>query len=146
MDMDQIITLINTVSKSSLSSFTLEEGGMKLSLEANRGVTFAQIPTQAQMPVVSNVSMETVPAQPEKEGVFITSPLVGTFYASASEDAAPYVQVGDTVTKGQVIGIVEAMKLMNHVESEVDGIVEEILVSNEQMVEYGQPLIRVTER
>ncbi len=68
------------------------------------------------------------------------SPLVGTFYCAPSEGADPYVKVGDVVKKGQVLGIVEAMKLMNEIESEFDGEVVEILVENEQMVEYGQPL------
>ena len=77
------------------------------------------------------------------EGKIVASPLVGTFYAAPSEDAAPYVQVGDVVKKGQVLAIVEAMKLMNEIESEYDGIVEEILVENAQGVEYGQPLFRI---
>lgn len=140
MNIDQIITLINTVSKSSLSSFTLEEGNMKLSLEANRGVSFSQSPVQ----VTSSVSHQQEPAEESLEvGDIINSPLVGTFYAAASEDADPYVKVGDTINKGQVIGIVEAMKLMNHVESEYSGVVSEILVQNSEIVEYGQPLIRV---
>lgn len=140
MNIDQIITLINTVSKSSLSSFTLEEGNMKLSLEANRGVSFAEAPVQ----VTSSISLQHEVAEEVIEnGEVISSPLVGTFYAAASEDAEPYVKVGDTIYKGQVIGIVEAMKLMNHVESEYSGVVSEILVQNSEMVEYGQPLIRV---
>lgn len=144
MDMEQIITLINVVSKSSLSSFTLEEGNMKLSLEANRGVTFAETPVKVNSSVVVN-NNEEVNIVTEKPGKLITSPLVGTFYEAQAEGGKPYVQVGDTVKKGQIIGIVEAMKLMNHIESEYDGVVDEVLVSNEQMVEYGQPLIRIIE-
>ena len=70
----------------------------------------------------------------------VKSPLVGTFYCAPNVDAKPYVQVGDVVKKGQVLGIVEAMKLMNEIESEFEGEIKEILVENEQMVEYGQPL------
>ena len=73
----------------------------------------------------------------------ITSPLVGTFYASSSPDADAFVKVGDTVKKGQVLGIIEAMKLMNEIESEYDGVVEAILANNEEVVEYGQPLFRI---
>lgn len=73
----------------------------------------------------------------------VESPLVGTFFAAPAEDAQPYVQVGDTVKKGQAVGIVEAMKLMNEIEAECDGVVEEILVKNEQMVEFGQPLMKI---
>ena len=68
------------------------------------------------------------------------SPLVGTFYAAPSPEQPPYVKVGDSVTKGQVIGIIEAMKLMNEIESEKDGVIKEILVNNADVVEYDQPL------
>ena len=73
-------------------------------------------------------------------GNVVSSPLVGTFYASSSPEAEPFVKVGDSVKKGQVLGIVEAMKLMNEIESEYDGIVKQILVSNEDVIEYGQPM------
>lgn len=69
--------------------------------------------------------------------------MVGTFYSSSSPEAESFVKVGDTVKKGQVLGIVEAMKLMNEIESEYDGVVEEIMVGNEEVVEYGQPLFRI---
>ena len=73
----------------------------------------------------------------------MVSPLVGTFYSSSSPEAESFVKVGDTVKKGQVLGIVEAMKLMNEIESEYDGVVEEVMVGNEEVVEYGQPLFRI---
>ena len=73
----------------------------------------------------------------------VTSPLVGTFYASSSPESDAFVKVGDTVKKGQVLGIIEAMKLMNEIESEFDGVVEAVLVKNEEVVEYGQPLFRI---
>ena len=73
----------------------------------------------------------------------VASPLVGTFYNSSSPDAEPFVKVGDAVKKGQTLGIIEAMKLMNEIESEFDGIVEAVLVGNENVVEYGQPLFRI---
>lgn len=76
-------------------------------------------------------------------GKLVESPLVGTFYAAPAEDAAPFVSVGDTVKKGQTLAIIEAMKLMNEIESEYDGTVAEILVENGQPVEYGQPLFRI---
>ena len=68
---------------------------------------------------------------------------MGTFYAAPAEDTAPYVAVGDTVKKGQTVAIVEAMKLMNDIESDFDGTVAEIFVENGEMVEYGQPLFRI---
>ena len=73
-------------------------------------------------------------------GKTVKSPLVGTFYAAPSPEAETFVKKGDTVKKGQVLGIVEAMKLMNEIESEYDGVVEDILIGNEDTVEYGQPL------
>ncbi len=73
----------------------------------------------------------------------VTSPLVGTFYSAASPEAEAFVKVGDTVKKGQILGIIEAMKLMNEIESEYDGVVEAILVNNEDIVEYGQPMFRI---
>lgn len=76
-------------------------------------------------------------------GNLIKSPLVGTFYAAPAEDAEPYVKVGDSVKKGQVLAIVEAMKLMNEIESDFDGEIAEIYVKNQDAVEYGQPLFRI---
>lgn len=73
----------------------------------------------------------------------VKSPLVGTFYNASSPDAEPFAKVGDTVKKGQVLGIIEAMKLMNEIESDFDGVVEAVMVDNEQVVEYGQPLFRI---
>lgn len=73
----------------------------------------------------------------------VVSPLVGIFYSASSPEAEAFVKVGDRVKKGQVLGIIEAMKLMNEIESEYDGVVEAILVKNEEVVEYGQPLFRI---
>ncbi|MGN0164986.1 MAG: acetyl-CoA carboxylase biotin carboxyl carrier protein [Lachnospiraceae bacterium] len=77
------------------------------------------------------------------EGKTVKAPLVGTFYVAPGVDKEPYVKVGDTVKKGQIIGIIEAMKLMNEIESDVSGVVTEILAENGKMVEFGQELIRV---
>ena len=82
-------------------------------------------------------------AAPINSDKIVVSPLVGTFYSSSSPEAESFVKVGDTVKKGQVLGIVEAMKLMNEIESEYDGVVEEVMVGNEEVVEYGQPLFRI---
>ena len=79
----------------------------------------------------------------DQSGNLVTSPLVGTFYAAPSQDLPPYVQVGDKVKKGQVLAIVEAMKLMNEIESDFDGEIAEIYVENGQPVEYGQKLFRI---
>lgn len=146
MELENIIKLIHTVSESALSSFTLEEGDMKISLEARRDIQTVNISEgNSQISAAVNV-IPSAASTPEPEiaaGNLIKSPLVGTFYNAPSPDAKAFVQAGDTVKKGQVLGIVEAMKLMNEIESEFDGIVEEVLIGNEQMVEYGQPLFRI---
>ncbi|MBU9725804.1 acetyl-CoA carboxylase biotin carboxyl carrier protein [Diplocloster modestus] len=147
MELDNIIKLIHTVSESALSSFTLEEGDMKISLETRRDTQTVNV--SGGNPQITTAAVDLIPsaaAAPDTEAVtgnLIKSPLVGTFYNAPSPDAAAFVQAGDTVKKGQVLGIVEAMKLMNEIESEYDGIVEEVLIGNEQMVEYDQPLFRI---
>ena len=105
------------------------------------------IPRPAAVPAVSAAAAPEAPAQEAHPSIdsdkVVTSPLVGTFYSAPSPDADEFVKVGDTVKKGQVLGIIEAMKLMNEIESEYDGIVEAILVNNEDVVEFGQPLFRI---
>jgi acetyl-CoA carboxylase biotin carboxyl carrier protein len=96
---------------------------------------FGQTPVQA--PGVT----EAPAAVPQEELKTVKAPLVGTFYVAPGEGKAPFVKVGDTVKKGQIIGIIEAMKLMNEIESDADGVVAEVLAENGKMVEYGAPLI-----
>lgn len=127
MNVEEISKLIEVFAKSGLQEFTYEEESMKLSLQGKQ----------------NTVAVSAAPAVEKKEGMIITSPLVGVFYAAPSEDAAPYVSVGDAVKQGQVVAIVEAMKLMNEIESDYSGTVAEILVENGQAVEYGQPLFRI---
>ncbi|MCI9026082.1 MAG: acetyl-CoA carboxylase biotin carboxyl carrier protein [Dorea sp.] len=95
------------------------------------------------VPSVKEAENTEVTASQKPAGKIVESPLVGTFYAAPAEDAAPFVSVGDTVKKGQTLAIIEAMKLMNEIESEYDGTIAEILVENGQPVEYGQPLFRI---
>ena len=151
MELEKIIELIHTVSESNLTQFTMEEGNLKISMKTDKQTKVIAAP-QAAAAVPAAMVTETVQAavparenaqQTQEEildGNVVKSPLVGTFYNAPSPDAEPYVKVGDTVKKGQVLAIVEAMKLMNEIESEFDGTVEKILVSNEEVVEYGQPL------
>jgi len=95
-------------------------------------------------PVAGGGALSLMPAEKiEERGTMITSPFVGTFYRASTPEAAPFVEVGQAVHKGQVVCIVEAMKLMNEIESDVDGKVLEVLVGNGEHVEYGQPLFRV---
>lgn len=136
MEFNQIITLIKTISDSAITSFEYEEGGLRLLIGVNKTVILNEASHEVRINEVEN---EKCPGN-EKT---ITSPMVGTFYASKKEGAQPFVSVGDTVKKGQIIGIVEAMKLMNEIESPYDGVVDEIFIQNKDMVEYGQPLMTI---
>ena len=141
---DKIKELIEAVSKSNLTRFEVEEGGLKISMRTDKdskNIVVAASQTAAATVAEPMVQTAAVPQVEETAGsMVVKSPLVGTFYCAPNVDAKPYVQVGDVVKKGQVLGIVEAMKLMNEIESEFEGEIKEILVENEQMVEYGQPL------
>lgn len=139
MEMENIIKLINTVSESSLTSFEYEEEGSRLSLQINRNVVYRDTPDNAAAQII--VETNQTEQVNKSNNLIISSPMVGTFYTAKSEGSEPYISVGDVVKKGQVIGIVEAMKLMNEIESEYEGVVEEILVKNKDMIEYGQPLV-----
>lgn len=165
MDIDKIIQLIDKVAQTPITSLNIEEGSLKISIEKNNGVTVCSgpipimqepiaqtgLPEKVQTVPLDAVQAQTAPfvsaesekVQNDEEGTLITAPIVGVFYSASSPDAAPFVKVGDTVKKGQVVGIVEAMKLMNEIESEVDGVIAEVLVKNQMAVEYGQPLFRV---
>ncbi len=151
MELEKIIELIHTVSESNLTQFTMEEGNLKISMKTDKQTKVIAAPQAAAAfpaAVVTETVQAAVPAQENAQqtqeeildGNVVKSPLVGTFYNAPSPDAEPYVKEGDTVKKGQVLAIVEAMKLMNEIESEFDGTVEKVLVSNEDVVEYGQPL------
>ncbi len=143
MEFEQLITLIAAVSDSELTRFSYEENGTVIQMRKEKEQQLVTVNGAAQDIPVQVETVSGQPAAKEIEGVsgnVVVSPLVGTFYASSSPEAEPYVQVGDQVKKGQVLGIVEAMKLMNEIESEYDGVVKQVLVSNEDVIEYGQPM------
>lgn len=139
MEFEQIIRLIETVSASELTSFTLEDEKTRISLKKQKeNQIVTTLPVQAAaVPVSGSVTKEV---ETPVCGNEMKSPLVGTFYNAPSPEAEPFVKVGDVVRKGQTLGIIEAMKLMNEIECEYDGVVKEILVDNMDMVEYGQTL------
>lgn len=141
MEKEQLIDLIHTVSSSNLTEFQYEENGIKIGMKKECQIIYGDEKKVS----VPQINVQEVQEEEEniQEGKIITSLLVGTFYAAPSEDAEPFVHIGDQVTKGQTLAIVEAMKLMNEVESEFDGVVAEIFVENGQAVEYGQPLFRL---
>lgn len=144
MELEQLLQLINAVSESKLTDFKFEEDGVRLCLK-KRNITTqaAALSAAAVLNAASSNADEaaaSLDAEPGAGENIVKSPLVGVFYAAPAEDAEPYVTVGDTVKKGQILACVEAMKLMNEIESEYDGVVAEILVKNGQGVGYGEPL------
>lgn len=163
MEFENLLKLIDSVSESNLTGFHYEENGVKIKLSKNGGkVTVVEgEPTYFAQPAIPNmasIAPQAAMATPEAtmeasnitsvaddniSGNIVKSPLVGTFYAAPSEDSESFVSLGDTVKKGQVMAIIEAMKLMNEIECEFSGKVVEIYVENGQAVEYGQPLFRV---
>ena len=172
MEIQDILALVQAVADNGLTELKVDDGNVKLSLKkehpvvnvvagntgAGMQVAGVQMPdfgsfgaagalaaggaAQETGNAVANTgaAAKTAPINSDK---IVVSPLVGTFYSSSSPEAESFVKVGDTVKKGQVLGIVEAMKLMNEIESEDDGVVEEVMVGNEEVVEYGQPLFRI---
>ena len=150
MEFENLLTLIKTVSDSELTDFDYEENGTRIRLKKKKETVVVAgasadvpiAPLAAAQAAIQN-SETVADADREPGGMIVKSPLVGTFYAAPSEDAAPFVSVGDLVKKGQTLAIVEAMKLMNEIESDFDGKVAEVYVENGQAVEYGQPLFRI---
>ena len=142
MDISEIKDLINAISNSKIDIFDYEENGAKLHLEKKTEVEVIASPKPVAQDVL--VKQENTEESIEQKEV-LTGNVInsGTVYLAPEEGAKPFVQVGDTVKKGQVVAIVEAMKLMNEIESEFDGVVTKVLVENEQTVEYGQPLFEV---
>lgn len=143
MEFEQLITLITAVSDSELTRFSYEENGTVIQMRKEKEeklVTVNGVPQEVPAVMEQNAAPTAEKEADKVAGNVVTSPLVGTFYASSSPDAEPFIKVGDSVKKGQVLGIVEAMKLMNEIESDYDGTVKKILVSNEDVIEYGQPM------
>ena len=154
MDAKELRELIDVISRSSFTTFELEREGFRLKLVKSAdsaptvviqpppGVVAAELPqaTFAQAPAPA----AAVAPVPVDDGlVTVTSPIVGTFYRAPSPGAPPFVEVGSKIAKGQVLCIVEAMKLMNEIESEIDAEVVEALVANGQPVEYGERLFKL---
>ncbi|MED3624426.1 acetyl-CoA carboxylase biotin carboxyl carrier protein [Neobacillus thermocopriae] len=167
LKVQEIRELIKLVDQSSIDEFVYENEGSKIQMKKNGGVTQTLVqpvvqPTVTPAPAAIQTTpspaaapvneVETKQEAPKKEEVSvadsanlhkITSPMVGTFYSAPSPDAEDYVKPGSKVTKDTIVCIVEAMKLFNEIEAEVNGEIVEVLVKNGQLVEYGQPLFLV---
>lgn len=153
LTLEEMTALIKAVSESNLDSFDYREGDFSLSLHASKGyVQTIQTPVgnvaSMSVPDISQAmaqASEAASGEDDEDNVFvIKSPLVGTFYAAPAQDSDPFVKIGDRVKKGQVLAIVEAMKMMNEIESDCDGVISDILVANGEAVEFGQPLFKIS--
>ena len=145
MEYNNLLELIKTVSDSNISSFKYEDGETKILMSSGDVAEHSTVVKTA--PVVESTPVENIEKQnmntASNNDKVVKSPLVGTFYVAPNEDAAPFVNIGDKVETGQVLAIVEAMKLMNEIESDFSGTVSEIFVNNGEAVEYGQPLFAI---
>ena len=139
MNVKKIEELVGIIEKSSMLDFSIKEGGVEIQM-SRRG-TIGQA-GEVMTVVASNEATASEVVEVDDDA-YINSPIVGTFYSAPSPEAKAFVAVGDKVKAGDTICVLEAMKLMNEVEADFDCEIEAILVSNEQKVEYGQPLFRV---
>ncbi len=146
MDRKEMAALIRMMKREGVGEFTYETEGTKLKVAFAGAAPVAVAHAPVATPVAAAAAPVVAPKAPAADGKVIKAPIVGTFYRAPSPDAPAYVNVGDTVRKGQVVCIVEAMKLMNQIESDVDGVVTEILVENAQPVQFGQELFRLAAR
>lgn len=155
-DLKGIKSLVQLMGNSDLTEITIEEDGVKLTLKRERSAPPAPQPVTHQVSVPAPApAAPAAPAAPEAasgapapaaqdEGLhYVTAPLVGTYYSAPSPDSEPYAQAGDKVKKGQTLCIIEAMKLMNEIESDVDGTVVEVLVENASPVEFGARILAI---
>ena len=148
---DYIEKLAKVLAETGLTEISLEDGEQAITLRKEVVMTsapqvVAAAPVSATAPAVVQTSTSSAPAveaTPAKKGTPITSPMVGTFYKAPSPDAEPFVTVGATVSSGDVVCIIEAMKMMNEIEAEVSGKIVEICVEDGQPVEFGQVLMYV---
>ncbi|TSA11640.1 MAG: acetyl-CoA carboxylase biotin carboxyl carrier protein [Betaproteobacteria bacterium] len=143
MDLRKLKKLIDLVQESGISELEVTEGEEKVKIVKSGGTGVGHpAPAPAPMPPASLASAPAAAVAPaEMPGHLVKSPMVGTFYRSPSPGAKPFVEVGDTVKSGDTICIIEAMKLLNEIECDKDGVVKAILVENGQPVEYGEPLL-----
>ncbi len=155
MDIKQIQDLIKFVAKSGVNEVSIEQEAFKITIKANQEPTYvtANIPSQVQAVAaapapsaqnqVAEIPTTSIPTEDTSKYLTIKSPMIGTFYRSASPDKPSFVNVGDEINAGDVVCIVEAMKLFNEIESEISGKIVKVLVDNAQPVEYDQPLYLV---
>lgn len=140
---EQLENLIKCVAENDLGEFLFETEGVKLRIRGREAAPVMVSAPAAPAPVSPEPQAAPVSAAPEKPQNVITSPIVGTFYGAAGPDKEPFVKVGQHVSEGETVFIIESMKVMNEVPADKSGVVAEILVENGMGVEYGQPILRL---
>lgn len=145
MDLEKIEGLVKIIENSSLTEFSIKDGETKITMSklTHPPVIAAGVPAAPMAAAPAQPAAAEEKAEADDEFELILAPIVGTFYSAAAPDVPAYVKVGDHVKAGQTVCILEAMKLMNEIQADYDCEIEAVLVSNEQKVEYGQPLFRV---
>lgn len=148
MDLRKLKKLIDLVEESGISELELTEGEEKVRISramapsAAPVMQYVQAPAPA-APAAAPAAVSVAPAPVVEEGQIIKSPMVGTFYRASSPEAKSFVDVGSSVSAGETLCIIEAMKLLNEIESEYTGVIKKIFVENGQPVEYGEPLFLI---
>ena len=153
MDINLLKRLVKVVEQSEITEFSVQEGDLKIKISKNSKQYVNTVISQPPNPVVVQASEAAISAEPKAQAELekevnanyheVLSPIVGTFYRAPAPDADPYVQMGDTTSVGSILCIIEAMKLMNEIESDMDGKIVKILVENATPVEYNQPLFLI---
>src|SRR3989338_2550738 len=141
MYIKEIKDMINLMNENGLTELEIEKEGVRIRLKKGAGETFEKAVEFTQVPISSQAKHEVLSEKAEKKNIVaIKAPMVGTFYRTASPEAPPYASIGDMVEPGQVVCIIEAMKLMNEIKSDVKGKIVDIQVENAEPVEFGQEL------
>jgi len=155
MDIRKVKKLIELLDESGIAEIEITEG--EESVRISRYSQNAPVAAPIAVPIAASAPLPTpaaapaaaaiiAPAEPEEDGFEVSSPMVGTYYAASSPGAAPYVQVGDRISEGDTLCIIEAMKMMNQIESDVSGVVKSIRIQNGEPVEFGQTLFVIDQR
>lgn len=143
MELNEIKQIMELLKESDITELVIEREGAKLKIKRERFMPSFEITPAIKQPTAAVTKEEAEEAEDTQRLVTITSPIVGIFHRSPAPEASPFVEVGSTVKKGQVLCIIEAMKLMNEIESDTDGVITKILIENGQPVEYGEPLFLI---
>ena len=159
MDIRKVKKLIELLDESGIAEIEITEGEEAVRISrypsgamiTQASAPYAPAPASPQAPAAASAPTAAQPSEPalpaaEEDGFPVTAPMVGTFYASSSPGAAPYVQVGDRVSEGDTLCIIEAMTMMNQIEADVSGVIKSIRVQNGEPVEYGQTLFVIDQR